>query len=115
MSAKPRLEDGDAVRFCSSCAFLRACLAEGMDKRSLAELHVLVHHVGPLPAGTHLFREGEPFTAIAAVRSGSVKTWRVDSDGREQVLGFHLPGEVIGLSAIDGARYPCSAVALEET
>lgn len=53
--------------------------------------------------------------AIAAVRSGTVKTYVVDADGREQVLGFHLPGEVIGLGAVDRERYPCNAVALEHT
>jgi len=84
-----------------------------MDKGDLRELHVLVEHVGPLAAGSHIFREGDAFNAIAAVREGTVKTWRVDRDGREQVLGFHLPGEVIGLSAIDGERYPCNADALE--
>jgi CRP/FNR family transcriptional regulator len=84
-----------------------------MDKGDLRELHVLVEHVGPLAAGSHIFRAGDAFNAIAAVREGTVKTWRVDRDGREQVLGFHLPGEVIGLSAIDGERYPCNADALE--
>ena len=106
-------DDGDAVRFCSTCAFSQACLAEGMDKRELRDLHVLVEHVGPLPAGSHIFREGQPFDAIAAVREGTVKTWRVDREGREQILGFYLPGEVIGLSAIDGERYPCHADALD--
>jgi CRP/FNR family transcriptional regulator len=73
-----------------------------------------VEHIGPLAPGAHLFRTGDPFDAIAAVRSGTVKTCRVDREGREQVLGFHLPGEIIGLSAIDGERYPCDAVALDE-
>ena len=84
-----------------------------MDKAALKNLHVLVEHVGPLPAGSTIFREGEPFDAIAAVRGGTVKTCVVDREGREQVLGFHLPGEVIGLSAIDRAHYPCNAVALD--
>ena len=107
------VDDGDEVRFCSTCAFSAACLAQGMDKRDLRDLHVLVEHVGPLAAGSHIFREGEAFNAIAAVREGTVKTWRVDREGREQVLGFHLPGEVIGLSAIDAERYPCNADALD--
>jgi CRP/FNR family transcriptional regulator, anaerobic regulatory protein len=106
-------DDGDDIRFCSTCAFSAACLGQGMHKGDLRDLHVLVEHVGPLAAGSHLFREGDAFNAIAAVREGTVKTWRVDRDGREQVLGFHLPGEVIGLSAIDGERYPCNADALE--
>ena len=106
-------DDGDAIRFCSTCAFSQACLAEGMDKSELRDLHMLVEHVGPLPPGAHIFREGQPFDAIAAVREGTVKTWRVDREGREQILGFHVAGEVIGLSAIDGERYPCHADALD--
>jgi CRP/FNR family transcriptional regulator len=106
-------DDGDALRFCSTCAFSQACLSQGMDKSSLQDLHMLVEHVGPLHAGDHVFREGDPFEAIAAVRAGTVKTYTVDREGREHVLGFHLPGEVIGLNAIDGDSYPCNAVALD--
>ena len=106
-------DDGDALTFCSTCAFSQACLSEGMDKSALMDLHVLVEHVGPLHPGDYLFREGDPFTAIAAVRAGTVKTCQLDRNGHEQVLGFHLPGEVIGLNAIHGDRYPCDAVALD--
>lgn len=106
-------DDGDKLRFCSTCAFSQACLDQGMDKSGLQDLHLLVEHVGPLHAGDHVFREGDPFEAIAAVRAGTVKTYSIDRDGREHVLGFHLPGEVIGLDAIDGDTYPCNAVALD--
>src|SRR3546814_9640094 len=85
-----------------------------MDKASLMDLHMLVEHVGPLHAGEHVFRVGDPFEAIAAVRAGTVKTYVVDRDGRKHVLGFHFPGEVIGLDAIAGDNYPCNAVRSEE-
>lgn len=113
LDSKILADDGDTLRFCSTCAFSQACLSEGMDKSALMDLHVLVEHVGPLHAGEHVFREGDAFEAIAAVRAGTVKTYVIDRDGHEQVLGFHLPGEVIGLDAIDGDRYPCNAVALD--
>jgi CRP/FNR family transcriptional regulator len=109
----PIADDGDALRFCSTCAFSAACLEQGYDKAHLAELHVLVEHIGPFREGETIFREGDPFNAIAAVRAGTVKTYVVDPGGREQVLGFFLPGEVIGLNAISHARYPCNAVALD--
>ncbi|GMV30092.1 MAG: Crp/Fnr family transcriptional regulator [Rhodanobacteraceae bacterium] len=109
----PIADDGDEARFCSTCAFAGACQAEGYDKSALLELHCLVEHVGPYHAGTPLFREGDPFNAIAAVRSGTVKTFRIDASGREQVLGFFLLGEVIGLDAIHNGRFPCNAVALD--
>ncbi|MBS0192823.1 MAG: helix-turn-helix domain-containing protein [Proteobacteria bacterium] len=109
----PIADDGDEIAFCSTCAFSSVCLAQGLDKAALGELHVLVEHIGPYAEGEYIFREGDPFTAIAAVRAGTVKTFVVDRSGHEQVLGFHLPGELIGLSAISNARYPCNAVALD--
>ena len=106
-------DDGDAMRFCSTCAFSDACLSNGYQKSDLDDLHVLVEHVGPYPADAMIFREGDPFNAIAAVRAGMVKTSVTDAQGREQVLGFYLPGEIIGLNAIHAERYPCNAVAVD--
>jgi CRP/FNR family transcriptional regulator len=106
-------DDGDARHFCSTCAFSAACLDSGYDKSRLHDLHVLVEHAGPFHEGQHIFREGDEFNAIAGIRAGTVKTYVTDLAGREQVLGFFLPGEVIGLNAISKARYPCNAVALD--
>jgi CRP/FNR family transcriptional regulator, anaerobic regulatory protein len=107
-SSSPIADDGDAFHFCSTCAFSAACLEQGYDKSRLAELHVLVEHVGPFAEGEHIFREGDAFDAIAAVRAGTVKTYVNDAEGREQVLGFFLPGEVIGLNAISKDRIPAT-------
>ena len=109
----PIADDGDELRFCSTCAFSDACLSQGYNKSDLMDLHVLVEHIGPFHEGEHIFREGDEFNAIAAVRAGTVKTYQIDRNGHEQVLGFHLPGEIIGLSAISQSRYPCNAVALD--
>jgi CRP/FNR family transcriptional regulator len=112
-SKSPIADDGDELHFCTTCAFSSACLSSGFDKTHLRDLHVLVEHVDAFHEGDHIFREGDTFNVIAAVRAGTVKTYVTDSEGREQVLGFFLPGEVIGLSAISHAKYPCNAVALE--
>ncbi len=106
-------DDGDELHFCSTCAFSSACLDSGYDKSRLSELHVLVEHIGPFRQGEHLFREGDPFDSIAGIRAGTVKTYVTDLEGREQVQGFFLPGEVIGLNAISRETYPCNAIALE--
>jgi CRP/FNR family transcriptional regulator len=111
----PIADDGDASSFCSTCAFSGACVAAGYGKQDLAALHCLIEHIGPLQASEHVFRMRDPFRAIYAVRSGMVKTVLVDSEGREQVLGFYLPGEVVGLNAIYPEHYPCDAVTLEPT
>lgn len=74
---------------------------------------MLVKHIGPFREGQHIFREGDEFNSIAAVRAGTVKTYVTDLNGREQVQGFFLAGELVGLDAISGSRYPCNAVALD--
>jgi cAMP-binding proteins - catabolite gene activator and regulatory subunit of cAMP-dependent protein kinases len=109
----PIADDGDEAHFCRTCAFSSACIAVGYGKLELAALHCLVEHVGPYRGGDYIFRTGDPFRAIFAVRSGTVKTSTVDKEGREQVLGFYLPGEVIGLNAIYPDHFPCDAIALE--
>lgn len=105
--------DGDALRFCSTCAFGKLGLPDGYDKAALRDLHCLVEHVGPFRAGAVIFRANARFESIYAVRAGTVKTCLTDSEGREQVLGFHLPGEMIGLSAIHPEEYLCDAIALD--
>jgi CRP/FNR family transcriptional regulator len=105
--------EGDDQRFCHTCAFAPVCLPAGYDKSALHQLHCLIEHVGPFDAGTHVFRVGDAFSAIYAVRAGMVKTALIDELGREQVLGFFLPGELVGLNAIYPERYPCNAIALD--
>lgn len=109
----PIADDGDDVNFCHTCAFSGVCLASGYGKPELSALHCLVEHVGPFRAGENVFRTRDPFRAIFAVRSGTLKTVVVNREGHEQVLGFYLPGEVVGLNAIYPEYYPCDAVALE--
>lgn len=106
-------DDGDDAHFCSTCAFAGVCAAVGYGKPELAALHCLVEHVGPFRAGDYVFRTGDPFRAIYAVRGGAVKTSIVDVDGREQILGFYLPGEIIGLNAIYPEHFPCDAMVLD--
>lgn len=106
-------DDGDARTFCTNCSFGRICLPNGYDKAALYELHCLVEHVGPFRGGHHLFRVNDAFSAIYSVRAGMIKTYLVDDRGREQVTGFYLPGELVGLNAIYPARYPCNAVTLD--
>jgi CRP/FNR family transcriptional regulator, anaerobic regulatory protein len=105
MRKSPIADDGDALHFFSTCAFSSACIEQGFDRSRLGELHVLVEHVGPFAEGECIFREGDRFEAIAAVRAGTVKTFVNDAEGREQVQGFFLPGEVIGLNAISSDNH----------
>ena len=76
-------------------------------------MDAIVRRSEPMHEGDHLFRVSDSFKSIYAVRAGCYKTYTVDSEGREHVLGFHLPGELIGLDAIHSGRYRCNAVALD--
>lgn len=112
--ATPSL-DASLHDFCSTCVFAEVCALAGYGKPELSELHHVVQHIRPFAMGQRIFRGGEPFHALFAVRSGMVKTTANDSEGRERVLGFFLPGEALGLFAIHPGYYPCDAIALERT
>ena len=62
-----------------------------------------------------MFRQGDRFQSLYALRSGCVKTYTLSDSGEEQITGFYMPGELIGLSGIDSQAYPVSAIAIETT
>ena len=69
----------------------------------------------PLQKGQVLFADGDEFKSLYVVRSGAMKSYSVDQDGDEHVIGFYLPGEIMGLDSIDSGLYVSSAKALETT
>lgn len=100
---------------CNDCSLFQLCLPVGIDADELDELDGIIKRRQPLKRGEHLFHVGSPFQAIYAVRSGSIKTYSPSEDGYEQVTGFHLPGELLGLDAINLMHHPCAAKTLETT
>ena len=98
---------------CSSCSLAKICLPMGLDQDELERMDAVVSRSAPMHEGDHLFRVGDAFKTVYAVRAGSYKSYTVDSEGREHVLGFHLPGELLGLEAIYPARHVSNAVALD--
>lgn len=102
-------------RACGQCSLVDLCLPRGLLRSEIERLEGIVQSIGPLRVGEHLYRIHDPFHAIYAVRSGYLKTYLVDALGRQQVLGFHLPGELIGLDAIYPDQHQCNAVSLGTT
>jgi CRP/FNR family transcriptional regulator len=100
---------------CQECSLNEICLPVGMGETDLNRLDSIIDRKRPLGRGDHLFRIGDPFQSLYAVRSGSLKTYATSEDGQEQVMGFHLPGELVGLDAIADGRHPLAAKALETT
>lgn len=101
--------------FCKQCALSQICLPMGLSPEEIERLDSLIGKNIILNRKDHLFRKREKFYSIFAVRSGSIKTYSTDIEGQEHVLGFHFPGEVLGLNALHLETYHCNAVALETT
>jgi CRP/FNR family transcriptional regulator len=91
------------------------CLPAGIERTDLTQLEALVRKPAPLKRGHTLFRFGEEFEYIYVVRSGSLKTVQPCNQGESQIMGFHIPGELLGLDAISDEYHHCDAVALERT
>jgi CRP/FNR family transcriptional regulator len=98
---------------CRNCSLVTLCLPMNLDPEDVEKLDHIVKRNRPQHRGDHLFREGDKFSSIYVVKTGSVKTYAPSEDGGEQVLGFHLPGELIGLDAIQDEMHHCSAKILE--
>lgn len=98
---------------CAQCSLQQLCLAAGIDANDLDRLDQLVRKRRPLARGETLFRTGSQLQALYVAREGAFKTTALAEDGSVQVIGFHLPGELMGLDALGGGRHRCEAEALE--
>ncbi|KAB7622756.1 fumarate/nitrate reduction transcriptional regulator Fnr [Alkalilimnicola sp. S0819] len=100
---------------CQDCSLFQLCLPVSLGAADVEMLDNIVERRKPMARGAHLYRAGDEFVSIYAVRAGALKTYAISADGEEQVTGFHLPGEIVGLDAISRGTHPCYAVALETT
>jgi len=98
---------------CKNCSLSALCLPMGLTSEDVERLDDIVKRTRPLHRGDYLFRGGERFRSLYVVKTGCVKTYAPSEEGGEQVLGFHLPGEIIGLDAIEKDAHACSARVLE--
>jgi len=109
------LDLGVFRRACQFCSLRELCWPMGLDPLDLDRLQSMVRHAGPLKPGSYLFRVGDQFTAIYAVRTGCIKSYSIDATGHELVHGFHLRGELLGFDAIYPDRHQCNALILESS
>ncbi len=100
---------------CSNCGLCELCLPIGLSADEIERLDQLIYARRKVKCGEDLYRVGDSFSAIYAIRSGFFKNELVLEDGREQVMGFHMPGDILGIDGIGGDRYACNAVALEDS
>ena len=100
---------------CSSCNLRELCLPVGMSNEQLDHLDTMVAMRRTVGRGDTLFRAGDAFQSLYAVRTGFFKTCVSSEDGRDQVTGFQMAGELLGLDGIGTDKHTCDAVALEDS
>jgi CRP/FNR family transcriptional regulator len=99
---------------CSTCNLREICLPVGLSKAELEHIDDrLVTLRRKVARGETLYRAGDRFDSVFAVWTGFFKTCLASSDGREQVTGFQMGGELLGLDGIGVGRYEVDAIALE--
>lgn len=99
---------------CSNCNLRELCMPMGLSDSDLGRIDDLVANRRKVARGEVLFQNGEPFSNLYAIRTGFFKTCVSSEDGRDQVTGFQMAGEIIGLDGIVNDRHTCDAVALED-
>lgn len=99
-------------RGCASCTLQQLCLPAGIGREELQMLEDIVKRKRPVEGGERLFRQGDALDSVFVARDGAFKTVLVTEAGDEQVIGFHLPGELIGLDALGTGEHRVEAVAL---
>ena len=99
---------------CSNCNLRELCMPMGLNDADMKRLDDLVATRRKIKRGAALFRNGETFNALYAIRTGFFKTCVTTEDGRDQVTGFQMAGEIIGLDGIVSDQHTCDAVAIED-
>lgn len=87
----------------------------GLDEADMNRLDQIIGRRRKIPRDGALYRVGDPFTNLYAVRLGHFKTFQINQDGDQQITGFQMAGELLGMDAISTDRHHCNAVALEDS
>lgn len=98
---------------CSNCNLAELCLPVDLNAGEMRQLDELSHSKHHFSRGEYLYRCGDKFQSLYAIHSGSFKTQVLHEDGHEQVTGFQMVGEIIGMDAISSDVHICDAVAME--
>jgi CRP/FNR family transcriptional regulator len=113
MSPSAAIDLASLRRSCGHCSLRQLCLPAGIGAQDLARLDSVVRRRRPLKRDERLFRHGDASSSVYVARNGAFKTVSLSEDGDERVVGFHLPGELMGLDALAGGGHRCEAVALD--
>jgi CRP/FNR family transcriptional regulator len=99
---------------CSNCNLRELCMPLGFSNQDIKKIDEIVKTRRKIKQGELLFSNGDTFSSLFAIRTGFFKTSISTEDGREQVIGFQMAGEIVGLDGIVNDLHSCNAVALED-
>lgn len=91
------------------------CLPMGLEENDMERLDQIIGRRRKIPRDGYLYRMNDPFTNLYAVRLGHFKTCHVNAGGEQQITGFQMTGELLGMDAISTDRHHCDAIALEDS
>lgn len=100
---------------CDACSLSNICLPNGLSVAEIKELEASIDKTLKIKKKDAIFRADQKMEGIYAVKSGAIKTSIANADGQEQVLEFHLPGDMFGFDAFSTGSHSCDAIALEDT
>ena len=100
---------------CATCSMHQLCLPMGLDNNDMDRLDQIIGRRRKVARGAPLFRVGDSFQSLFAIRLGHFKTYQVNRDGVEQITGFQMAGELLGMDAISADLHHCTAMALEDS
>jgi len=100
---------------CSRCVMIGQCLPAGLTADELQRVDEIVGVNGRCSKGQTLYEAGDKITALYAVRNGSFKSYRISESGEEQVTGFFLPGDLLGMDGLHKGEHSSFAMPLEDS
>ncbi len=98
---------------CQNCSLSELCIPRGLSHKDVERIGDIVSRKKSLRKGDYLYRQGDKFRGILAIKSGTVKLTTMDPRGDEFLTGYLLPGELLGFDALADDRHHYSATALE--
>lgn len=100
---------------CQQCWMECICQHASQTEAPACKPNPVLKHTSELKCRELLYSYHDPLKSIYVIKAGAIKSFQIDLNGQERILNFYLPGEVIGLEAIQTGFYPYSAIALSKT
>ena len=98
---------------CADCRLAGICLPISLEIDDIGKLDDIIQRGRPTQKNEHIYYAGDTFKSVYALRSGAIKTVKNTEDGQEQITGFYLPGEIIGMDGLAANVHTNAAITLE--